>query len=226
MLGLSRGVRKGGAPCTRARIDDPQPVSAAALLTIRVFDRSESLSMTRRLGPMRPLLRALLVTALAGCGLAWQLEAAAQALPLPGEYRVIAGKVDRGTFNGWRLFHTSCHSCHGEGGGGTDMAPNLVERIKQFTPRGFATKVLTSYRIVPSPADGGALDRDAEREAQLEQIMKRERRAHGQVVMPAWDADKDVPPHVLDLYAYLSARADGEIGPGRPKLLSPARRTR
>jgi len=28
-----------------------------------------------------------------------------------------------------------------------------------------------------------------------------------------------VPPHVLDLYAYLSARADGGLGPGKPGLI-------
>jgi mono/diheme cytochrome c family protein len=136
--------------------------------------------------------------------------------PLPGEYRIEGGRVDRGTYTGWRLFHASCHGCHGVGAVGTDVAPNLVERIKQFTPRGFATKVLTSYRIVPMAPDGTAAERAAEREALLEEVLKRERRSRGQVVMPAWDDDQSVPPHVLDLYAYLSARADGELGPGRP----------
>ena len=37
--------------------------------------------------------------------------------------------------------------------------------------------------------------------------------------MPGWDTDDDVPPHVLDLYAYLSARADGGLGPGKPGLI-------
>jgi hypothetical protein len=35
--------------------------------------------------------------------------------------------------------------------------------------------------------------------------------------MPAWGGDAAVPPHVLDLYAYLSARAAGDLGPGEPK---------
>lgn len=133
--------------------------------------------------------------------------------PLPGEYRVENGRVDAGTFSGWRIFHTSCHGCHGVGGTGTDMAPNLVERIKTMTPRGFATKVLTSYRIVGVGPD----ERAAEREALLEEVLRRERTARGQVVMPAWEADAEVPPHVLDLYAYLNARADGALGPGRPR---------
>ena len=53
-------------------------------------------------------------------------------------------------------------------------APNLVERIGNYTPRGFAAKVLTSYRIVPMP-DGAPAEREAEREALLELVMKRER---------------------------------------------------
>jgi hypothetical protein len=40
--------------------------------------------------------------------------------------------------------------------------------------------------------------------------------------MPAWDSDAEVPPHVLDLYAYLNARAFGGLGPGKPPLLPPA----
>jgi mono/diheme cytochrome c family protein len=143
---------------------------------------------------------------------------------LPGEYRVVDGRVDAGTFSGWRIFHASCHGCHGVGAVGTDIAPSLVDRIRNYTPRGFATKVLTSYRIVPMAPDGSAEDRESERQALLEQILRRERTARGQVVMPAWDDDASVPPHVLDLYAYLSARADGEIGAGRPEVMAPDRR--
>lgn len=143
--------------------------------------------------------------------------------PLPGDYRVVGGKVDRGTYTGWRIFHTSCHGCHGVGGVGTDVAPDLTARIKDHTPRGFATKVLTSYRIVSMPPLGTG-DERADRERMVEDILKRERSARGQVLMPAWESDGQVPPHVLDLYAYLSARADGAIGPGRPGVIGPAKR--
>jgi mono/diheme cytochrome c family protein len=134
--------------------------------------------------------------------------------PMPGDYRVVNGRVDRGTYLGWRLFHSACHSCHGIGGTGTGVAPNLLERVPTLTPRDFTAKVLTSYRLV-SPADEGA---SSGRDATLEQILKRDRSAAlGQVVMPAWGGDAAVPPHVLDLYAYLSARAAGDLGPGEPK---------
>jgi hypothetical protein len=60
--------------------------------------------------------------------------------------------------------------------------------------------------------------------ALLEEVLKRDRKARGQPNMPAWDDDEGVPPHVLDLYAYLSARADGEIGPGRPRVVAARKR--
>jgi len=140
------------------------------------------------------------------------------AKPMPGEFVVIDGRADRGTYAGWKLFHTHCDGCHGVGAVGTSVAPNLVDRIGNYTPRGFATKVLSSYRIVPMP-DGSPADKDAEREALLELLMKRERQAQGQPLMPAWDSDDEVAPHVLDLYAYLTARAAGVLGPGKPKVL-------
>jgi Cytochrome C oxidase, cbb3-type, subunit III len=143
--------------------------------------------------------------------------------PMPGDYRIDSrGRVDRGTYTGWRLFHSACHACHGVGGGGTAVAPNLMERIPTMTPRDFASKVLTSYRLV-SPADD---ESGADRAALLDEILKRDRQsARGQVVMPAWGGHADVPPHVLDLYAYLSARAAGDLGPGEPKV-APRQRPR
>ncbi len=146
------------------------------------------------------------------------LAAQPNAEPVPGDYRVVNGKVDRGTYTGWRLFHTTCYGCHGVDGVGTDLAPNLVERVKTLTPRAFATKVLTSYRIVLPANEAKTEDRTAMREAMVEEVMRRERGARGQIIMPAWEADPKVAPHVLDLFAYLSARADGKLGPGEPKL--------
>jgi Cytochrome C oxidase, cbb3-type, subunit III len=140
--------------------------------------------------------------------------------PMPGDYRVVEGQVDPGTYTGWRLFHTTCYGCHGVGGGGTDLAPNLLERIKTLTPRGFATKVLTSYRIVLPETDVNGSDASAVREAMIEDIMRRRRNGRGQVVMPAWRGDPSVTPHVLDLYAYLLARSDGALGPGEPRLMT------
>ncbi len=138
--------------------------------------------------------------------------------PPPGDYRVEAGRVDPGTYLGWRLFHTACYGCHGVDAVGTDLAPNLVQRVRTLSPRAFATKVLTSYRLVQLADESNAQDRDAALELLIEQTLRRERRKADLVAMPAWDDNPRVQPHVLDLYAYLSARADGKLGPGKPQL--------
>jgi mono/diheme cytochrome c family protein len=143
--------------------------------------------------------------------------------PMPGEYRIVDGRVDRGTYTGWRLFHSACHACHGVGGVGSSVAPNLLERVPAMTPRDFASKVLTSYRLV-SPADE---DSGRSRAALLDDILERDREiARGQPVMPAWGGHAETAPHVLDLYAYLSARAAGDLGPGEPKVAAVPRRRR
>ena len=144
--------------------------------------------------------------------------------PVPGDYRIVDGKVDRGTFTGWRLFHSTCYGCHGVDALGTDVAPNLLERVRVLTPRAFATKVLTSYRIVLPEGEVNSDNRSAVREAMLAEVMQRERGPRGQVSMPAWETDAKINPHVLDLFAYLSARADGKLGPGTPQLLGEGQR--
>jgi hypothetical protein len=139
---------------------------------------------------------------------------------VPGEYRVENGKVDAGTFIGWRLFHSSCHACHGVDALGTDVAPNLLERVGVLTPRAFVTKVLTSYRIVLPDTDTSSTDSANARESMIDDVLQQGRQARFRVVMPAWEGDPTVNPHVLDIFAYLSARADGKLGVGKPKLLA------
>jgi hypothetical protein len=142
----------------------------------------------------------------------------------PGEYRIVNGQVDPGTYVGWKLFHSTCYGCHGVDAIGTDLAPNLLKRVQNMTPRAFVTKVLTSYRIVlpdtdaPSPdATGSYRDRNLDRT--IEDILRRDRQSEIRVVMPAWGGDSSVTPHVLDLFSYLTARADGKLAPGRPVLM-------
>ncbi len=136
----------------------------------------------------------------------------------PDYYRVIDGKVDHSTFLGWEIFHSACFECHGVGATGTDVAPNLVERVKQLGPEEFTTKVLTRYRITMPLGEATAEDRTAVRDAIIAEVMKHERGKHGELVMPAWETNPKIKPHILDLYAYLKARADGAMGPGRPEF--------
>ncbi len=142
--------------------------------------------------------------------------------PTPGSYHVVGNKVDQGTYRGWKVFHTTCYGCHGVDALGTDVAPSLVERVKLLSPREFALKVLTRYRIVVPSSETGD-DQTATREAIIEEVQKQERGKRGQILMPPWEANTSVKPHVLDLYAYLSARADGALGTGHPKRLKKKR---
>ncbi|RPH53260.1 MAG: hypothetical protein EHM84_04180 [Lysobacterales bacterium] len=131
-------------------------------------------------------------------------------------YRIVDGKVDAATFTGWRAFHSACHTCHGVDATGTSLAPNLVERIRQLSASDFSTKVITSYRLVFQSDEMRGDDPTAVRSEFLEEVMRRER---GELVMPAWEGDQKIRPHVLDLYAYLRARGDGALGPGRPQQI-------
>jgi hypothetical protein len=75
-------------------------------------------------------------------------------------------------------------------------------------PRRFVGLVLTRYDwSLPVPADGTA------RERQVDDILQRK---DGVLAMPAWQGEPRVTAHIADLYAYLSARAEGTQGPGRP----------
>ena len=42
-------------------------------------------------------------------------------------YQVIDGKVDAGTYNGFRRYHAVCNHCHGPDGSGSTIGPSLVD---------------------------------------------------------------------------------------------------
>jgi hypothetical protein len=98
----------------------------------------------------------------------------------------------------------------------TAVAPDLTERVKTMTAEDFAIAMLYRYPIIvgfqASPGD----DLKALREKFLEDIKNHER---GELNMPTWDRDPNIKPHISDLYAYLTARADGALGPGRPRRI-------
>ena len=134
-------------------------------------------------------------------------------------YRITDGKVDRSTYLGWWTFHVTCYECHGVDATGTDIAPDLTDRVKQLSPVEFTTKVLTRYHITLSATEAMAENQAAIREAIVQEVLRHERGEQGEILMPAWEPDFRVKPHVMDLYAYLQARADGALGPGKPELL-------
>lgn len=108
-------------------------------------------------------------------------------------------------YTGWRVYQERCASCHGQSASG-GSGPDLLPIMRQFGPRRFAGLVLERYdwtRPASQP-----------REQWLEEAVQRR---EATVLMPAWQDEPPVQAHVMDLYAYLSARADGRQGPGRPQ---------
>jgi mono/diheme cytochrome c family protein len=76
---------------------------------------------------MRPRLQLALVFAAI---LAFPGGAAAQDKASGAKlYRIVDGKVDAKTYNGYRRFHAGCNHCHGQDGLGSTVGPSLVERL-------------------------------------------------------------------------------------------------
>ena len=105
-------------------------------------------------------------------------------------YEVRDGKVDQGTYNGYRRYHASCHVCHGPDGLGSSYAPNLTDSLKTLSHDDFNEVVINGRQKV----SGGQ-----------------------QSVMPGFGAVQDVATYIDDIYAYLKARSDGVIDRGRPQ---------
>ena len=109
----------------------------------------------------------------------------------PKPYKVDAnGRVDQGTYNGYRRYGESCLRCHGPDGAGSSYAPNLTESLKHMTKEQFQEVVINGRQNVTTSQDN---------------------------VMPAFGTTEDVVEYLDDIYGYLKARSDGVIGRGRPK---------
>jgi hypothetical protein len=141
---------------------------------------------------------------LAGCAVEWQNRQAAQEV---AELSKPPGSI----YMGWRVFQDRCASCHGSDASGTANAPNLLLRVRDMSSRQFVSLVLQRYDLnsqTIKPGSGSAAG-----EAQIETMMQRK---DAPLNMPAWQGEPRVNAHIVDLYAYLSARAEGTQGPGRP----------
>jgi methanol metabolism-related c-type cytochrome len=123
----------------------------------------------------------------------WTVSALALSMPVAAQdeekpYTVVDGKVDQATYNGWRRYHASCHTCHGPDGMGSSYAPSLVDAPMPYED--FTEVVINGRENVTTSQ---------------------------QSVMPAFGNVADVAMYIDDLYAYLQARADGALGRGRPQ---------
>lgn len=79
---------------------------------------------------MRPFqpLRLVLFTVVA-CGIVIVSERSSQETAAADKfYRVIDGKADARTYNGYRRYHGGCSHCHGPDGVGSTFASSLVDR--------------------------------------------------------------------------------------------------
>ena len=123
-------------------------------------------------------------------------------------YRIVGGKVDFGTYNGYRRYHNSCHRCHGPDAVGSSFAPSLMQSLRDLDQDQFLDIVING-RI-----DGriGNSDDTAKPSAPSSGAGERS-------VMPSFGLDPNVAEYLDDLYAYIKARSDGVLGPGRPARL-------
>lgn len=107
-------------------------------------------------------------------------------------YFMIDGKIDFGTFNGFRRYHSACHVCHGPDALGSSYAPSLLDSMKS-TPYANFLEIVAVGRTTDK---GGT-----------------------KFVMPAFGSNADVVENIDDIYSYLKARSDGVLGRGRPERL-------
>jgi len=153
-----------------------------------------------------PCVAAVAATAwLGGCAVQWQnLEPARELAAESGPF----GSV----YTGWRVFQDRCAGCHGADAAGSARAPDLLPKLREMGPRQFVSVVLTRYDWPLPAVQAGSVG--AEREVLIDDILQR--RAT-KLPMPAWQGEPRVDAHIMDLYTYLAARADGTQGPGRPR---------
>lgn len=116
-------------------------------------------------------------------------------------------------YTGWRVFQDKCAGCHGADATGSAGAPDLLPKVRGIGPRRFVDLLLTRYEWTDPPSQAAAARASPEREALIDEIVQRRT---GALTMPAWQGEPRVNAHIVDLYAWLSARAEGTQGPGRP----------
>ena len=144
--------------------------------------------------------------ALAGCAVEVQNRQPAQEMAQ-------SSKAPGSLYTGWRVFQDKCAGCHGAAATGTAAGPDLLPRVRDMGSRRFVGAVLNRYDWGLSAAQAGS--QSAARDALIDEIVARKQ---GALTMPAWQGEPQVSAHIVDLFAYLSARAQGTQGPGRPAL--------
>ena len=72
----------------------------------------------------------LILSSVVICNFALSFSAFSQDAPTGAKfYRVIDGKADARTYNGFRRYNAGCSHCHGPDGVGSTFASSLVDRL-------------------------------------------------------------------------------------------------
>ena len=137
--------------------------------------------------PFAPSLRRLV----AGAGVllaAAALSAPAEAQELRDQWhQAPKDTVDQATYDGWKQYNLNCARCHGEDVLGSTIAPHLVMSLKPDGP--ISTKEAFLQVVCAGRPEKG---------------------------MPSWCALGMDPPTIEKIYAYVKARSDAKMSPGRP----------
>ncbi len=105
------------------------------------------------------------------------------------DFIVEDGRVDASTMRGFQVYTGTCMACHGPDGLGSSFAPSLVQAVQRRSFEDFAASISQGRDFQPGR------------------------------VMPAFSDDVRVMSHIVDIWNYLGARAEGGLGRGRPRLL-------
>ena len=114
-------------------------------------------------------------------------------------------------YAGWRVFQAKCSQCHGTSAKGSEQAPNLLPIVRTMSARHFAEMVLKRYDLGNGLVQGS--EKKSTTDSYIDDILNRK---EPPIAMPAWQGEPTVNAHILDLYAYLTARAEGKFSTERP----------
>jgi mono/diheme cytochrome c family protein len=95
--------------------------------------------------------------------------------------------VSQEVYDGWKQYNLNCARCHGEDVLGSTIAPHLVTSLKPDGP--INTKEAFLQVVCAGRPEKG---------------------------MPSWCALGMDPPTIEKIYAYVKARSDAKMSPGRP----------
>lgn len=121
--------------CPEIRHEGQEPISRlrCARLISEVAQRGARQAPAKRCATIEPDMRPLqqlVMSSFVVCSLAASLDAASQHdAPAGRLYRIVDGKVDARTYNGFRRYHAGCNHCHGPDGIGSTFGPSLVDRL-------------------------------------------------------------------------------------------------